>query len=64
MLALGPGDIVRQKEASEEDILNDLDGDALIEAISKHPRALRRPIVVKDGKAAVGRPLENMLNML
>ena len=63
-LALEPRDIVRRKEAREEGIANDLDGAALIEAICKHPRALQRPIVVKDGKAAVGRPPENVLNIL
>ena len=63
-LALEPRDIVRQKEAREEGIANDLDGTALIEAICKHPRTLQRPIVVKDGKAAVGRPPENVLNIL
>ena len=63
-LALEPRDIVRRKEAREEEIANDLDGAALIEAICEHPRALQRPIVVKDGKAAVGRPPENVLNIL
>ncbi|MDP6895464.1 MAG: arsenate reductase (glutaredoxin) [Rhodospirillales bacterium] len=63
-LALEPRDIVRRKEAREEGIANDLDGSALIEAICKHPRVLQRPIVVKDGKAAVGRPPENVLNIL
>ena len=64
MLGLEPCDIVRRKEAREEGIANDLDGAALIEAICKHPRALQRPIVVKDGKAAVGRPPENVLTIL
>ena len=64
MLALEPRDIVRRKEAREEGIANDLDDAGLIEAICKHPRALKRPIVVRDGKAAVGRPPENVLTIL
>ena len=64
MLALEPRDILRRKEAREEGIANDLDGAALIEAICNNPRALQRPIVVKDGKAAVGRPPENVLTIL
>ena len=64
MLGLEPRDIVRRKEAQEEGIDNDLDGDALIEAICKYPRALQRPIVVKDGKAAVGRPPRKVLDIL
>ena len=64
MLALEPCEILRQREAREEGIDNDLDGATLIREICKHPRALQRPIVVKDGKAAVGRPPENVLNIL
>ena len=64
MLALEPRDILREKEAREEGIGNDLDGAELIQVIRKHPRALQRPIVVKDGKAVIGRPPENVLNIL
>ena len=64
MLGLEPWDIVRRKEAREEGIANDLDGDALIQAICKYPRALQRPIVVKDDKAAVGCPPEKVLDIL
>ncbi len=35
--------------------------DELIEAIAQNPKLLERPIVVKDGKAAIGRPPENVL---
>ena len=64
MLGLEPCDIVRQKEAKEEGIATELDGDALISAICKYPRVLQRPIVVKDGKAAIGRPPEKVLDIL
>jgi len=63
-LGLGPRDILRKKEAKEEGIDPDLDGDALIEAIAQHPRALERPIVVKGAKAAMGRPPESVLDIL
>ena len=63
-LGLAPRQILRVKEAREEGITDDLDGDALIEAIVAHPRALERPIVIKGGKAAVGRPPENVLDIL
>lgn len=62
-LGLGPRDILRKKEAKEEGIA-DLDGDALIEALAKHPRAIERPIVVKGDKAALGRPPEQVLDIL
>lgn len=43
---------------------DELDEDRLIEAICAHPRLLERPIVIKDGKAAIGRPPENVLEIL
>ena len=64
MLGLKPREIVRWKEAREEGIANDLKGEALIEAICKSPRVLQRPIVVKEGKAVIGRPPENVLDIL
>ncbi|MBT3909902.1 MAG: arsenate reductase (glutaredoxin) [Rhodospirillaceae bacterium] len=64
MLGLGPRDILRAKEAKEEGIDADLDGDQLIAAIVAHPRALERPIVVTDSRAAVGRPPENVLEII
>jgi len=63
-LGLGPKDVLRTKEAKEEGIDPALDGDALIEAIARHPRTLQRPIVVKGAKAAMGRPPESVLDIL
>ena len=63
-LGLGPKDILRTKEAGEEGIDPGLDGDALVEAIAQHPRALQRPIVVNGDKAAVGRPPEAVLDIM
>lgn len=36
----------------------------LIDAMIKHPILIERPIVVINGKAAIGRPLENILAIL
>ena len=36
----------------------------LIEAIFNHPILLERPIVIKDKKAIIGRPPENILALL
>ncbi|PKR58712.1 arsenate reductase (glutaredoxin) [Thalassospira lohafexi] len=63
MLGMQPEDILRKKEAREEGIA-DLRGDDLIEALCAHPRALERPIVVNDHKAVLGRPPENVLDIL
>ena len=41
-----------------------LSDDKLIEFIIKFPKLLQRPIVVKNNKAVIGRPPENILNLL
>ncbi|MCB2102422.1 MAG: arsenate reductase (glutaredoxin) [Rhodobacterales bacterium] len=63
-LGKGPRDILRRKEAKEEGLAPDLDGDALIAAMVAHPRVIERPIVVNGDKAAMGRPPESVLEIL
>lgn len=63
-LGKGPRDILRAKEAAEAGIAKDLDGDALIDALSANPAAIERPIVVSGDKARVGRPPESVLEIL
>jgi arsenate reductase (glutaredoxin) len=41
-----------------------LDDKALIDAMTKHPRLIERPIVVAHGKAIIGRPPEKVLDFL
>ncbi len=67
MLGLEPRQLMRQKEAEYKELgLDDpeLGRDALIRAMVEHPRLIERPIVVKDGKAALGRPPERVLEIL
>jgi arsenate reductase len=60
-LGMGPRDVLRSADAKKNDISPDLDDDALIAAMAEIPRLLQRPIGVKGAKAALGRPVENLL---
>jgi arsenate reductase len=66
-LGLKPRDILRTSEALYAELklkTRDLDDDALIALMVKHPILIERPIVVASGKAALGRPPENVLAIL
>jgi len=67
MLAMQPRDFIRKKEAIYRDHLLDddtLSDDALIQAMVDNPILIERPIVVSNGRAAIGRPPENVLDIL
>ncbi len=67
MLGLEPRQLMRQKEAEYKELGLDNPGlgrDALIRAMIEHPKLIERPIVVKDGKAVLGRPPEDVLEIL
>ncbi len=38
--------------------------DVLISAMAKHPKLIERPIVIKNSRAILGRPPENVLKLL
>lgn len=66
-LDLTPRQILRTNEAEykDNDLKNkDLSDDDLIAAIAKYPKILQRPIVVNGNKAALGRPPENVLEII
>lgn len=50
-----------EKIYKELALKNEQDEAKLIAAIVAYPILLERPIVVKDGKAAIARPLENVM---
>ncbi len=67
MLGAQPRDIMRTgekiyKELGLDDV--DLSNDILIEAMVDHPILIERPIVVANGKAALGRPPKTVLDIL
>jgi arsenate reductase len=65
LLGLSARELIRKKEAAEAGIdVAALSDDALVEAMVRHPITIERPIVVSDGRAALGRPPENVLKLL
>jgi len=66
LLGLEPRGLMRTKEPIYEALGLDriVDRSALIAAIVTHPILMERPVVIADGRAAIGRPPENVLNIL
>ena len=66
-LGVSPREIMRRKESVYQELRLDepsLDRAALIQAIVENPILLERPIVLKGDKAALGRPPEQVLDIL
>jgi arsenate reductase len=66
-LAMEPRDLMRKKESAYREYGVDdasLTRQALIQAMVDHPILIERPIVVANGKAAIGRPPESVLEIL
>lgn len=65
MLGIKPLELVRTKEKIwiDEYKNKNLTDAQIIEALLTHPKLIERPIVVKNGKAVIARPLE-MINKI
>lgn len=66
MLDLEPRELMRRKEAEykEQNLADDsLSKADLIKAMVETPKLIERPIVVNNGKAAIGRPPESVLEI-
>lgn len=66
-LGIRPRDLLRTGEPAYAELgLADesLGDDVVIDAMATHPRLIERPILVKDGRAVIGRPPELVLELL
>ena len=67
LLAVRAIDIIRKNEAEFKTYFGDADkmSDAeLMMAMARHPKVIERPIVIARNKAVIGRPPENVLDVL
>ena len=67
LLKIPPRELMRKKETEYKELMlsnSNLSDKDLIESMVKHPILIERPIVLANGKAALGRPPENILNII
>ena len=66
MLGLSAKGLMRTKEDVYKELgIKDItDEDTLIGLMVSNPKLIERPIVIKDGKAAIGRPIENIIELI
>jgi len=66
MLGMQPEELMRKGEAEYRELVRggELDREAQIALMCEHPRLIERPIVICNGRAALGRPPENVLTIL
>ncbi|WP_406827941.1 arsenate reductase (glutaredoxin) [Microbulbifer sp. ARAS458-1] len=66
-LGIAPRDLLRKGEDAYKELnLKDAahSDAALIDAMVSHPKLIERPIVIKGNKAVLGRPPENVLELI
>ncbi|HIM94403.1 MAG TPA: arsenate reductase (glutaredoxin) [Campylobacterales bacterium] len=66
MLGMQPRELMRTKEEiyKELNLKSEDDNATLIKAMVENPKLIERPIVVKGDKAVIGRPIENVIELL
>ena len=67
LLGLEPRELMRRKESVYKDLALDdesLDRHSLLQAMIEHPILIERPIAVANGRASLGRPPEDVLQVL
>jgi len=65
-LNMSAENLVRKNEAiwKENYRGKDLNEEEILDAMIENPKLIERPIVVKDNRAVIGRPTENILDLL
>lgn len=66
MLGIAPHDLIRTQEKIYKENYKgqDLSDDEWLEVIAENPKLMERPVVVEGNKAVLGRPPENVKELL
>jgi len=63
-LGVGPRDVLRTRDANKAGLTGEESDDELIEHMASNPRLLQRPIGIVGDRAALGRPIEQLLQLV
>ena len=63
-LGMSARDILRSRDAKKEGLTGDEGEDALVAAMAKNPNLVQRPIFVLGDRAVMGRPVDNVHQLL
>lgn len=66
LLGMSAAELVRRGEQDYKacGLDSNSSGDEIVDAMAAHPKLIERPIVVKGKKAVLGRPPENVLELI
>lgn len=62
---LSPNDVLRTKEPAYRELVagKNLDNEQLLQLMAAHPELLQRPIVAREDKAVLARPVGNLAKL-
>lgn len=65
-LGINPLDLIRKKESIFKENFKgkDLSDKEWIKAMVDHPKLIERPILISENRAVIGRPKENVLQLI
>ena len=66
MLKLSARELMRTKEDiyKELKLRDEIDEEKLIEAMAQNPKLIERPVLIKDGRAIIGRPTSIIVDFI
>jgi len=58
-------DMLRKKETEYKELdIENKSEDEILELLLKYPKLIERPIIIKDNKAVIARPMSNLTDLL